>query len=489
MLRAADSSSDPPAHAPDWLRYHRESELGLTHRRGSNPCATSAETSNAPGNTPLAPPPTDRMLGVLDSRVQGASDNRLSDSPTVLMTFPTALGVPGGGTIGCIEISRALRRAGAKVIIVPAMTRIKDRHRFLVPELEQEFSGNPQEQELADLGVEIVRADPVKLHYLFDGLSVRRVVRAVAKNRRIDAVFGWHHEYAYVPHHFRTQGVVTGMFMAGWYDHFIHLRRDTNSLKHLMVRRVEMHQLARGLQYCDRVLAISEFTRDEVARAFRVSPERIDVVRWGVDPIFALPERPPEDAVRRFLFFASPDPRKGALEAIAAFGRIAAQGKRDWEFRVVWQHRDKVAHAAASHGVSDLVTALDPMEHADLVRQLEWAQVAILPSTFESFGLACAEALTSGIPVIAYDAGGVSEVVTDSVSGWLVPNKRADLLDAAILDAMAHPGRVHEMGRAGRARMRKSFTWDNTAVTLLGLVDRVQGSRIVSSRIPGGVRP
>jgi len=171
------------------------------------------------------------------------------------------------------------------------------------------------------------------------------------------------------------------------------------------------------------------------------------------------------------LFYGSSARRKGGFETIRAFGELAARGHRDFKVRLVWLYHDELDQIAGQAGIRDLVEFFDPMDHAGLAEQLAWSHVAILPSTFESFGLACAEAQFSGVPVIAYDVGGVKEIVDHHVTGWLLPCEQAELIPGAILEAMADPARTFEMGMTGRERAQVSYSWRNTAETILSTVD------------------
>jgi glycosyltransferase involved in cell wall biosynthesis len=317
----------------------------------------------------------------------------------------------------------------------------------------------------------------MRAHFFLDCWPMRRAVLEIADRRRVDGVFGWHHELALLPAPLRRRGVFSGMFVAGWYNHLrpSEIRDNGENAKQRWKRRAERHFLSRGLHGVDKVFAISRWSKQEAIEVFGVPAERVEVVYWGVDPIFATAQHAPAERVTRFLFYGSQNQRKGALEAMEAFARLHQAGHRDWTYKVVWLHTDKVRAHAEQLGIEDRVVPMAPMRHAELVKQLEWAQVAILPSLYESFGLACVEALTSGIPVIAYDCAGVPEVVRHGVDGWLVENGRKDLLDAPILEAMADARRTFEMGRAGRERALRDFTWPRTAAQLLELVE--QGRR------------
>jgi glycosyltransferase involved in cell wall biosynthesis len=123
------------------------------------------------------------------------------------------------------------------------------------------------------------------------------------------------------------------------------------------------------------------------------------------------------------------------------------------------------------------------LDHTALVRELECAHLAVLPSHAESFGLAVAEAQAAGLPVIACAVGAVPEVVENNVTGWLIPPGRDDLLAGAIVEAMGRPDRAYEMGLAGRERINRLFSWPSSAAAMLEHL-AATGDHAVRLRVP-----
>jgi N-acetyl-alpha-D-glucosaminyl L-malate synthase BshA len=104
--------------------------------------------------------------------------------------------------------------------------------------------------------------------------------------------------------------------------------------------------------------------------------------------------------------------------------------------------REAVAFAGERRSLGDLFA------HADLF---------LLPSDQESFGLAALESLASGVPVVASDVGGVAEVVTQGETGWLVPVRDPVAMARAAMSLLADPARRRAMGRAARASALARF--------------------------------
>jgi N-acetyl-alpha-D-glucosaminyl L-malate synthase BshA len=96
-------------------------------------------------------------------------------------------------------------------------------------------------------------------------------------------------------------------------------------------------------------------------------------------------------------------------------------------------------------------------EQANVVDYLCAADVLLLPSAQESFGLAALEAMSCGLPVVASRIGGLPEVVEDDVCGRLLPVGDVDAMAAAVVEILRDPGMATTMGLAGRRIASQRF--------------------------------
>lgn len=122
-------------------------------------------------------------------------------------------------------------------------------------------------------------------------------------------------------------------------------------------------------------------------------------------------------------------------------------------------------------GVPDRVVWLGMCGRRECRRLLAAMDVAAVPSRFEGFGLAAAEAQAAGLPVVAADVDGLREVIVDGETGILVPPADPRALAAALVRLLGAPEAARAMGRKGRLRVGEHFTVDRFARVTLALYE------------------
>jgi D-inositol-3-phosphate glycosyltransferase len=248
---------------------------------------------------------------------------------------------------------------------------------------------------------------------------------------------------------------------------------------------------------CDRIVAMSQAEGRALVRLYGARQDRICVAEPGVDLHTASPaaitelRRELDVAGRRVVLFAGRlEPLKGAdtlIEAIAEMDRDphlqdvvclfiggdsgdGARASRGGE-------RRRLERLAAGAGIGDRVRFLGAVPHERLARYYALAEVCVVPSRVETFGLVALEAQAQGTPVVAARVGGLPEVVADSETGLLVDGREPrDYCNA--ISAILHDEAGRErMGEAARRRAA-AFSWDRMVDRLLSIYGRVSSPEI-----------
>jgi glycosyltransferase involved in cell wall biosynthesis len=208
--------------------------------------------------------------------------------------------------------------------------------------------------------------------------------------------------------------------------------------------------------------------------AFDALPERLqgkaDEVPLGVDTSRFSPSSLPDEPV--ILFLSVMLPRKGYDVLLRAMPLVRHRIPRAKLVLAGDDPRGLTTHArklAMETGVSDAVEfagSIAPQEAPALHRR---ARVFCQPSLGEPFGLTILEAMASGRPVVATNAGGVPGFVRDGVNGALVPPNDPGLLAGALIHLLERPDEAARIGAHNRDVAVRRFDWDR-------VVDRIEES-------------
>ncbi len=139
--------------------------------------------------------------------------------------------------------------------------------------------------------------------------------------------------------------------------------------------------------------------------------------------------------------------------------RIFAGIQRETPSRLVFvgdgPERPDALEEAQSLGVADRVMFLGKQE--SVAELLACADLLLLPSQSESFGLVALEAMAAGVPVVASATGGLPEVVEDGVTGYLRPVGATEEMAEAAVSLLRDPDRCREFSRAAGVVARERF--------------------------------
>jgi len=225
----------------------------------------------------------------------------------------------------------------------------------------------------------------------------------------------------------------------------------------------------------DRVIANSEFTRQELVR-IGVPSERITLVHPGVDIQRFRPGLPCEDlrraigvapGQRLLLSVGRLSRRKGFDTVIRALPALRTQGL-DVRYAVIGigEDRDYLLALAQEAGVAERVHLLGHVSPDDLPRWYNACDVFVMANRAingdnEGFGMVFLEAAACGKPVVAGQDGGTGAAVEDGITGLRVDGSALDQVTQTIARILRDPGIARSMGDRAFERASRQFSWDS----------------------------
>jgi glycosyltransferase involved in cell wall biosynthesis len=213
------------------------------------------------------------------------------------------------------------------------------------------------------------------------------------------------------------------------------------------------------------VIVTSPWTRRRLAD-YGVPPERITAVLPGVDRAPDLPQ-PPNSGTVRLLTVATITPRKGHLLLIEALSRLK---ELNWSLRLAGgtehdpQHAEAVRAAIARESLQDRVVWLGELSPDQVAAEYASCSLFVLPSYLEGYGMALAEAIAHGLPVVSTTAGAIPDTVP-AAAGRLVPPGDVDALTKALERLIGDDSSRYELARGARDSADTIPTWAESAAT------------------------
>ncbi|MES1021601.1 glycosyltransferase family 1 protein [Gloeocapsa sp. BRSZ] len=145
------------------------------------------------------------------------------------------------------------------------------------------------------------------------------------------------------------------------------------------------------------------------------------------------------------------------------------------------KERDRIEGIVNELGMQDMTVFPGRLGDDDLPIYYAAADVCVVPSHYEPFGLVAIEAMASGTPVIASDVGGLQYTVVPEETGLLAPPKDKDAFATAIDRILSNPEWRDQLGRAARKRVEDKFSWDGVAAQLSKLYVKLLEEPVVVS--------
>jgi D-inositol-3-phosphate glycosyltransferase len=297
-----------------------------------------------------------------------------------------------------------------------------------------------------------------------------------------------HGPYDVLHSHYWVSGWVARLARERWDSPVAHSFHTLGRVKNLSLANGDLPEpptrLAgeeRVVAAADRLLTPTPAEARQLVELYGASPAKVSIVPHGVDRTRF---HPGDQAAARaalgvahrhvLAFVGRLQPLKAPDVAVLTLAALCRQRPDlDVELLVVGgpsgngvDEPARLARLAAANGVADRVRFLAPRPHDRLATIYRAADLVLMPSWSESFGLVALEAQACGTPVVAAGVGGLLHAVGDGTTGVLLANHQPEAWAATAAQLLSSPRRLAAMGAAA-ARFAGAHGWDVAATRLI----------------------
>lgn len=306
--------------------------------------------------------------------------------------------------------------------------------------------------------------------------------------------------YDLVHSHYWQSGLAAAGLAAAWDAPFVHSAHTLAKVKNRYIAEGDAPEPLARIEGESRVIAAADVLvtstdveLEHMACLYGASHDRLKTIHPGVDHAAFFPGSRSDaraalgwESERPVMLFVGRIQRLKGLElAVRALSELAPALPQAPRLVIVGGASGSDGDAeiarlgllAASLGLDELVSFLGPQPHSQLTRFYRAADVVVICSHSESFGLAALEAQASGISVVGTAVGGLSHIVKDGVSGYLVEDRDPSAFAAALKEILSDEDRRDDFGHAATQRARR-FSWESTAASFLELYECLELERL-----------
>jgi D-inositol-3-phosphate glycosyltransferase len=292
--------------------------------------------------------------------------------------------------------------------------------------------------------------------------------------------------YGLVHAHYWLSGVAALALRARWGVPVVQMFHTLARLKNGAARapaerepRLRLDEEARLVAEADRIVAASPVEAEQLVRDYGAPASRVAVVPCGVDTTLFHPGSRAAaraalglDAGPLALYVGRITPIKGLTTWLDAVRLLRDRGRAPRVLIVGGEadepldgHEAELRRRAELLGVSDLVRFVGAQPQHALRDYYVAADVTVLPSYYESFGMVALEAMACGSPVVASRVGGLTTTVSEGITGFLVPDGDAAALAERVAALLADPAARQALGREG-VRWAARHRWPCVATAI-----------------------
>lgn len=392
----------------------------------------------------------------------------------------------GGMNVYVRELTRHLGEQGVHVDV---FTRSQDEH---VPHILHDLGYGNRVVHVA-AGPEIPCPKEDLVTYLPD------FVRGIQ-----DFVYEKGEEYNLIHSHYWMSGIAGIQLRSSWHIPLIHMFHTLGMMKNRVARsetEIEGQYRIDGekkvLAEADRIVVATIAEKAQLEFLYRADPKKLSTIPPGVDLSRFYPISPDEAKAavnippcdRMLLYVGRIEPLKGLETLIRAIADLKENGALDrYPFcltviggdpdagpEMISAEMARLQNLSRQLGLSELVIFLGKQDQDQLPYYYSAAEVVIVPSHYESFGMVALEAMACGTPVVASQVGGLGFLVQDGITGFVVPDGEPDALSERLYRLICEPDLRKKLGEQA-SKFAQSYAWQNITSQIITLYGQVLSS-------------
>ncbi|MHB0988245.1 MAG: glycosyltransferase [Bellilinea sp.] len=303
--------------------------------------------------------------------------------------------------------------------------------------------------------------------------------------------------YDLIHSHYWMSGAAAELLQVKWKAPIVQMFHTLVMMKNRVARspgemegsyRLEGEQ--RILKLADRIVAATLAEQAQLEFLYHADSAKVAVIPPGVDTsrFYPIPKDEAKAAIdlpadaQMILFVGRIEPLKGVDTLLQALAYIQSTNNLDCcphylaiiggdpedSDQSLDREMTRIQKLSAELGLGDIVLFLGKRSQESLPYYYSAADVVVVPSHYESFGMVALEAMACGTPVVASQVGGLAFLVQDGVTGFVVPNGEPELLGQHLIEIILDPALRARLGAQG-AEIARGYSWDIIAARIMAL--------------------
>jgi D-inositol-3-phosphate glycosyltransferase len=295
-------------------------------------------------------------------------------------------------------------------------------------------------------------------------------------------------KYDLIHSHYWMSGVASNSLKEVWdvpviqMFHTLELLKNKAALGKSEMENIQRIQGEKNLiQTIDKIIASTIDEKQKLINLYGASADKIIVIPPGVDisRFYPIPKEEAKEFIdipsdeNMLLFVGRIEPLKGVdtlIHALAQMNKADVMencphylyiigGEPEGEDQDISAEMKRLKELCEGLGLNDLIIFLGKKDQNTLQYYYSAAEIVVMPSNYESFGMVALEAMACGTPVVATQVGGLQHLVQDGVTGYTVPSNNPTALEEKITQLMCQSELRQRMSEES-VRYARTFDWD-----------------------------